>query len=268
MNCKNCQEEIADKHAFCAHCGAKIIREPITFKRLVVDSFTNAIGWDSRFFITLRRLITQPEKVFSAYISGVRKKYVNPLAFFAIGMTISLLSYNIFMEEFIHYLEIYELNQTAEMNSYLSENADQFAQFDEAALAQLREQNEAAAAIQSSILKYYNFYSFALLPLYAFIGFLVYWKKNNYAEQLVINGYIQGVTFILIGLIFVISMLVHPPIIIYTSFITILFYWYAYSRFYKQSIGKALLYLLKFLGILILLIIVMSISSFILVAIF
>jgi predicted amidophosphoribosyltransferase len=93
MNCKNCNSKLSENNNFCSECGAKIVKERITVKRLL-SSFFNALGWDSNFFITLRSLLSNPQSVLKEYISGTRKKYTNPFTFFAISLTISLFVYN------------------------------------------------------------------------------------------------------------------------------------------------------------------------------
>ena len=109
-NCKNCQETISENDKFCSECGGKIIRKQITFKTLISEEFWKAIGWDSKYLKTVRDLLIRPEIILGAYLKGVRKRYVNPLAFFAIGMTISLITFNIFQEHFLELSGVSDVN--------------------------------------------------------------------------------------------------------------------------------------------------------------
>ena len=106
-----------------------------------------------------------------------------------------------------------------------------------------------AATIQKSILKYFNIYSFALLPLYALIGFLVFGRKrNNYTEHLVINAYIQGLTFLSTILFFILTLFAFGEYYNFGIILTIIYYAYAYGRLYGLSFWKRVLFLLKFIG--------------------
>lgn len=253
MNCKNCDTPLNENAKFCSECGGKIIVDRLTFKMLITDALVRAFGWDSKFFTTVRFMFWKPEVILSAYINGVRKRYVNPIAFFAIGMTISLIIFNIFQE---HYLEISGITEVTVSDTVQSSEAPVAVQFSPGELTpeQLEEiqlQMEIAAMVQRTILKYFNVYSFALLPIYTLIAFLVYGRKrNNYTEQLVINAYIQGFLFLVTILSFILSLFILRDLYMYSMIVTVGYYTYAYARFYKLNWKKAIVLFLKFLLIL------------------
>lgn len=91
MDCKNCGETLKDNANFCNNCGGLVVKQRIHFKRLLVEFFINLFGVDSRFFLTLRKMAVKPEEVVLEYLDGVRKRYVNPFAFLAIGAGLSLI---------------------------------------------------------------------------------------------------------------------------------------------------------------------------------
>ena len=95
MNCKNCQEPLNENSQFCNNCGGKVVSQRITFKKLFVDFFINVFGVDNKFFLTLRKILTNPENVINEYLDGVRNRYINPFAFLAIGAGLSLLVFNL-----------------------------------------------------------------------------------------------------------------------------------------------------------------------------
>lgn len=261
-NCKNCEQEIADSDKFCTQCGGKIIRERITFKTLIADSFWRAIGWDNKYYKTVRDLILKPHEILGDYINGVRKRYVNPIAFFAIGMTISLITFNIFQD---HYLDLsgvgdVQIEENVEMPS---QPLVEFGSGVAAAQSpeEIEAQRQVIALVQKTTLKYFNIYSFALLPLYAFVGFLVFRKKNNYTEHLIINAYLQGLLFLFTMIFFLITLFTFEGFYYLSFILVILFYSYAYGKLYKLGFWKSILYLLKFIGVSLLLIIFMTLVS-------
>lgn len=261
-NCKNCKQEISDADKYCTQCGGKIIRERITFKTLIADAFWRAIGWDNKYLKTVHHLIIKPDVILGAYINGVRKRYVNPIAFFAIGMTISLITFNVFQEHFLELSGVagVEIDEDFELPA---ESAVSFGTGDMPPETEesVKLQMQAIAYIQTTILKYFNIYSFALLPLYAFVGFLVFRKQNNYTEHLIINAYLQGFLFLWTTLFFLITLVAFESLYNYSIVLTIFFYQYAYAKLYKLSFGQSILYLLKFLGIGIILMLILVIIS-------
>lgn len=122
MNCKNCQDPLEENAHFCDNCGAKVIKSRITFKLLIIELFTNVFGVDSKFFITLKKMFTQPQEVINEYLIGVRKRYVNPFAYLAVGAAISLITFNFFSDDFIRINSSFNKAQNEEM--YKLANAD------------------------------------------------------------------------------------------------------------------------------------------------
>jgi len=101
MNCKNCNHNIADTNQFCPNCGAKVVLERITTKKLWKDFAVNFFGWDNKYLVTLKKLILKPEQVFNGYFNGVRKRYVNPFAFLAIGTALAVLVFSALSDSYI-----------------------------------------------------------------------------------------------------------------------------------------------------------------------
>ena len=253
MTCKNCKNNLASDFEFCNQCGAKVVKDRISLKLLIADLLSRVLGWDNKLFRTIKKLVTKPEDLFSDYISGVRKRYVNPFTFFAIGATTILLIFNQFTES---YLSITNSNITEQFEEVSTINPT-ISNVEKPTLSKKAQarvdlkntQVELNSQVQRFMLKYFNFISFLMLPFYALIAWLVYGKPYNFGEHLIINAYIQGFTFFINAIIFLISMVINPQLYLFGSLTTIIFYTYAYSRFYKLSIGKTLLRLLKFIGI-------------------
>jgi len=89
MKCKNCELPLQNDYSFCSNCGAKIIRNRLTLKNLWFDITERYFNIDNTFFKTLWHLIIKPEIVIDGYISGVRKKYLNPISYLGIAITLS-----------------------------------------------------------------------------------------------------------------------------------------------------------------------------------
>lgn len=254
MNCKNCKSELNLKDNFCNECGAKIIKERITAKSLL-SNFLNAIGWDSNFFITLRFLLSKPQIVIKEYISGTRKKYTNPFTFFAISLAISLFVLNQYSDQFILMSTTTSIQQTSELENVSASTANNNRKSLE--ILGYKNQAEFQKGIAEFQLKYYNLISFLYLPLFTLIAFLVFRKPYNFGEHLVINTYFLGITTFFGVLSFIFSLITKFNILFYATLFTFIYYSYAYRKIYELSFGKLFLKILKFIGILLLVMIIL-----------
>jgi hypothetical protein len=89
MECKNCQRNLRTDYGFCPACGAKVIRNRLTVKNLWFDAIERYFNLDNTFLKTFLHLFTQPETVIEGYIQGIRRKYLNPISFLGIAITLS-----------------------------------------------------------------------------------------------------------------------------------------------------------------------------------
>lgn len=89
MECKNCQNNLRTDFRFCPDCGAKIIRNRLTILNLLGDITERYFNVDNTFLKTFWHLFTKPELVIEGYIQGIRKKYLNPISYMGIALTLS-----------------------------------------------------------------------------------------------------------------------------------------------------------------------------------
>lgn len=257
MNCKNCKFKINAKDNYCKVCGAQIIRERITITSLFSNLLT-ALGWESKFFVTLRFLLFKPQVVVKGYINGTRKKYSNPFSFFAIILAISLLVFSKYSEQLFQMSTYPSLQQTEAKENRLPEDVKEINDFEFFGYKTLTEFQEGIMNFQ---LKYYNLLAFILLPLYTFITFFVFGKFYNFGEQLLINTYLQSITTLLGVLLFIFSLLSGLKIFDTGSvIISFLYYCFAYKSLYKLTFGQLLLKILKVIGILLLFFIIVVVT--------
>ncbi len=247
MKCKNCFTELKDESEYCPSCGAKIIRTRITFGLLYRDFFSNFMGWDNKFLQTLINLIIKPHVVISEYLDGVRKKYVAPFVFVAFGTALAMILFNIYSEEYIEASSSINDMQLEMMAELYKSNPDLKGDYE----ANLDNLKKDTIETQTSFLKYFNIFTFLFLPVYAFVSFLVFgWKKINFGEHLVINCYLQGISFFFTLIFFSLSLLISPKILSFSIFITIFYYLFAYGKLLKLSLFNIILKFFKFILVL------------------
>ncbi len=256
MNCKNCETELPSIHKYCTQCGAQVVNERITLKSLI-SGLLVSLGWDNQFFVTFRDLVLKPHLVIERYLNGTRKKYTNPFTFFAFGAALSVLIIGFYSDKLVQ-LSSQVSTKTTELLIDSQLKGEKSAVMPDA----IEKQEAINKKLYGFMFKHYYYLSFLLLPLYAFIAFLIYGKPNNYGEHLVINAYIHGLLFFLGLLLIFLTLLIHQEI--YSSgsiLLTVIYYLYVYKKYRKHTIGKTIKVLLKFLLIsLVILLIIVAIG--------
>lgn len=165
MDCKNCDNSLRTDFSYCPNCGAKIIKNRLSLKNVWQDLSYQVFNLDNTLLKTFRHLFSKPEVVILTYISGTRKKYMNPIGFFAIAITLSGIMFFVLRN-------VYHINLT---QSSFSDTDTQNMNF---------------------MFDYQGLMSYMIMPLYALITWMLFRgkKKFNYTEHLVANAYIIGQT--------------------------------------------------------------------------
>lgn len=246
MNCKNCKTQLNPTDNFCHECGAKIIHERITIKSLFI-SLVNSLGWDNKFFLTLRYLFIKPHIVLNEYLEGTRKKYANPFAFFAICLAASLFVFSLNSEKLMQLTTNSASHKSEISTSEISAGTDNSNSKD---FLGYKNQDEFTKAMLSFQMKYYNLVAFLLLPFYTLLAFLVFGKPCNFGEHLVINTYIQGILLVFNIVFFVFSILTGINVFVSATLILMfVYYFFVYQKLYKLRLGQLLIKILKFFGV-------------------
>ena len=79
--CRNCNYKL--NGLYCNQCGQKDV-ELLTIKEIVRDFFDNILSLDSRLFITLKCLMTQPGYLTLEYWAGRRNRYLPPFRLYLV----------------------------------------------------------------------------------------------------------------------------------------------------------------------------------------
>lgn len=163
MVCKNCGHILQLADNYCNSCGAKVIRNRLTLKNVWEELSFQVFNLDNTFLKTLKHLFSKPEVVILDFISGTRKRYMNPIGYFAIAVTLSGIMYFVLRN-------VYHLNLTKSSFS------------------------DADAQSMGFMFDYQGLMSYMIMPLYALITWLLFRgkKRFNYTEHLVANAYIIG----------------------------------------------------------------------------
>jgi len=272
MNCKNCNHKIEEDDLFCENCGAKVITHRITL-RLLINEVLAAIGLNNLYFTTLKKMLIAPNEVLNEYLNGVRKRYLAPFAFLAIGAGFSYLIFNLFPEDYIRIQSFATDSHIQKLEEKANKDLTKIKGLTEQEYQNLLREKKSAKKeldfnrkFQKSsfgfILKNFNLVTFLFIPFYALISFLVYRKPHNFGEHIIINAYIQGTTFLFTGILFIITILTSSVVNTLTILSVIIYYIYVYQKLYNQSIKQVIFSFLKFILVLVLLMISFMVISF------
>ena len=238
MNCKNCDLPLRTDYTFCSNCGAKIIRNRLTLKNLWYDVTERFFNLDNTFIITFRHLFSRPDDVIVGYINGTRKKYLNPISYFTIAVTLGGLFVYIYTEFFPDALDFQFLYPETNLLS----DADKFS-------------IDLQKKINTYLFKYQSLFYIAMLPFLALISRLVFFNKKqfNLSEFFVINIYSYSQMSIIINTIYI-FLLWNSKLLYYASMGSLLFqiglFTWVFYKIFNLSIKQTILKLLFFLLIL------------------
>ena len=90
--CKNCNSELSG--LYCSECGQKN-SQLLSIKETLKEFTDNVFSFDTRFFITLKYLITKPGLLTTEYWLGRRTKYLPPLRLYLVMSLVYFFSSNI-----------------------------------------------------------------------------------------------------------------------------------------------------------------------------
>lgn len=232
MECKNCDLPLRTDYSFCSNCGAKIIRNRLTFKNLWHDVTERYFNVDNTFLKTFLHLFTKPQMVIEGYIDGVRKKYLNPISYFGIALTLSGILIFFIKNFFIEAINFDENFQGATP--------------------------EFANKWKDITFDYSSLFFISYLPLITIAAFLVFNKRKfNFTEHFIIGIYILAhysiVSFPISFAILLISPEHYTTVSQAFMIMVFLYFIYTYQRLNVYKPGKLILKSILFSSLLLIL---------------
>lgn len=99
VRCPNCETDRVG--AFCHGCGQRDLGERLTLRRLWGEFASRVFNLDRGLLHTVVAALRQPGAVAADYVAGRRRTYTNPLSFFLLVATVSLLTMQLFEDQMI-----------------------------------------------------------------------------------------------------------------------------------------------------------------------
>ncbi|RNC86691.1 MAG: DUF3667 domain-containing protein [Winogradskyella sp.] len=237
MNCKNCDIPLSKSQRYCFACGARVIKNRLTFKSLFRQLNVEFFSVDNKVLKTFIHLFTKPEVVINGFIDGTRKKYSNVIQYFALALTLA--GIQVFLMESFFKDELdstFEFLKSIDANT-LPENAN-------------AKQNPLNFESFNDVNKYQSIIYIITTPFYAISTWLTNFiirpnRHFNFTEHLVINIYYYGQVIIITSLLSIFFLLFGLNYLVVSgivSLLTFVFLFYTLKRIFKLDIWNAIAY--------------------------
>ncbi len=250
MKCKNCHTQLKETYNYCNSCGGKVIRKRLTLKHLFEHLSETFFNYDNKLLRTIISLFTKPEAVICDYVDGVRKRYINPISFLGLSLTLAGLSVFLIKKFYLEYFDLKAWMMSLEIfsNEYSQRALESYS--------------------TSDSMEYSSFIFSAIIPVFGIISRIVFYnKKYNLTEHIVIYIYtmsLYSIISILIGQVILIIAPTYYISFIFLSYPVILIYHcYVLKRIFKLSFSELLLKTFLFLVIFLLSYIIIGVISFV-----
>lgn len=167
--CKNCANHFTGK--FCNNCGEKVYNEKDKkVAHLFEEAFHFITHFEGTFFTSLKTIFRTPGKLSVDFCNGIRKKYFKPLSFFLMLVILYLL---------------FPLFEGLNMKMYYHTVHDVYGSFAAKKVAAVMQEkhmtwDQLSEAFHNKGEKVSKFLLFSVIPVLAFVSWLLGYKKIRY----------------------------------------------------------------------------------------
>jgi hypothetical protein len=190
MHCKSCGNNHQEN--YCPACGEKAFNpKQLSVNHFIEDSFESFIHFDTKFFRTIKTLISKPGQLSVDYVEGRRIKYMKPIQLF---LVVNLIYFIIMIAN----ANIYGIS----LYNYI--NYKPFTNYNTAQLV-----NEKLALTKLSLAEYTQLFNerivsdskeliFLFVLVYAIIfGIFLFWKRKYLVEHLIFATHFMTIVLII-----------------------------------------------------------------------
>jgi len=214
IKCRNCGNEVIG--SYCHNCGQKRDVHKLGWRSLFEELQKRWFGFDNNFARTVKDLTIAPKKVIGAIIDGIRVRYIGPIGYYFLLVTLFVLT--------ISFLGI-------DMSEFTKDITTAFSS------AETTEQQQLQMEINQKIFSNFRLFSFLLIPFFITATWLIFKnKKYNFLESSVVTFYGQGHPMILsIIALFGYKFFDWVHIQLYITPISYLYFAFVCANFYKGN---------------------------------
>ncbi len=176
MTCRSCGN--THQENFCPNCGEKKFHSgQLSVKHFIEETFEGFVHFDSKFFYTLKTLVTKPGQLSVDFAEGRRIKSMRPVQFF---LVVNLLffflifggnMYSLSLNNYVSYRPFTNYNTKQIVAKKLKEENVKYEEYRQLFDEKMRSESKE--------------YIFVLIPFYGFLFFIFFfWKKMYFTTHL------------------------------------------------------------------------------------
>lgn len=258
IKCPNCENEFDSSFNYCPYCGQKNVEPDFKLKHFLSEYLAANFNIDSKLFITLRSLVLKPAELTKELLAGKREKYLTPVRLYLLISLIYFFTFSLGNEKKVGVVTfsntdteaVDSLNSLITVDNIDEVNIDSLGSVEKYIYhnLQLLETPEGELKFKQRLKKNISLGMFILIPLTAFIFYLLFRKKTKYyIPNLIFTFHLQSLIFLWFSVFTIIELLTDSLAlkIAEAIFIIILLFKWVKS-FYETSTTKTILKLLLF----------------------
>lgn len=244
--CPNCQRKLKKSFKYCPKCGQRNTTHQISLQILMIDFLREQLHLNNKTLRSLKLLFLRPGEITKEYIKGRKKSLHTPTKLFTwtgflmIAMLLPIVNNQHFDTQ--NGPIQFDLGGVSEESQINSDTPRGF--IGSYFLEMVQEANNNPKLFAQKIVKRIPFVLMAVLPFFALLLKLFYWKRKlYYLEHLVFLLHFHSFIFSLVFLFLVVILLI-PSVSSMISLIfavVFLYFLLAYKTVYQHSWGGTLL---------------------------
>lgn len=259
--CLNCDYSFNKEENYCPNCSQENHDLKIPFRHFVEEFLEGLFHFDSKMWLSLKTLFFYPGKITNDFLEGKRVRFVPPIRLYVFFSFIFFFLLNIVThvdekEKDIKVIDIIKekskqdtANKISNLDSvqYLIEQDTTMSKSEIAFFKNFKKvmnlNKEQLSNLNQTIYKYMSYALFLLLPIFALIMKLIYYRSHKfYYEHLIAAIHYHIIIFIILILSIPIFVL-HLPfwLILILIFATYVYFVFSLKVVFKQGLGKSIL---------------------------
>jgi len=259
--CPNCEKEFDSSFNYCPHCGQKNVDPDLKLKHFLSEYLSANFNIDSKFFVTLKTLIFEPAKLTKELLAGKREKYLTPIRLYLLISLVYFFTFSLGNDNNGGIILISHPGNQVTLADSIDDaliTIDNIEDVDIDSLSysekilytnlKLLDTPEGRLKFRQKIKKNLSLGMFILIPLTAFIFYILFRKRTKYyIPNLVFTIHLQSLIFLWFSVFSILELITDSPIlkIAETAFIIFLMFKWIKS-FYNTSTTVTILNLLLF----------------------
>lgn len=281
-HCLNCDYSFKEEENYCPNCSQENHDLKIPFKHFVEEFLEGIFHFDSKIWLSIKTLFIYPGKITKDFLAGKRVSFVPPIRlyvffsfifFFCLNMTLDKKNEDKNITELIKFqakddsvnIAIDSFKNAVESDSFVKDTSSKKVQNKLRKILNLKGKD--VNIINQTIYKYMSFALFLLLPIFALIMKLVYYRSHKYYyEHFIAAIHYHVIIFIILLISLGIFKLDLSPLLNIGVFIgAFLYFAYSLKVVYDKSWANSILkaFIIFILYGMILLIIGIAITAYV-----